>query len=200
MSSLILPSETTYGDIEHDLIENEPPGLFPMGQYSLWGQMRKLFADALQVLADQLTQWYLNLDPSTVDLDDIPEWEEMLGIPSDATKDLTHRRAFIMSRFQRGPFTRTRRRLIVESFIIATFGQAIEFDPTGVPFVTGGIPFYSGSDSLVGTYNIVEDIPNFAYDVRILNTITVDEPGLTRELRRITPAGITFTITFTATP
>jgi hypothetical protein len=40
----------------------------------------------------------------------------------------------------------------------------------------------------------------FYYEVRILNTITIDEQGLRRELDRITPAGITYDITYTPTP
>lgn len=197
----LLPAEGTYTDIEHDLIENEPPGLFPGDQNSNWGQTRKVFADYLQVLADKMGQWYTNLDPRTVDINDIGEWEDMVGVPRFAAdRTLEQRRAFVMARFQRGPFTRTRRRLLVESFIAATFGVPIIFSTDGVAFTAGGVPFFSGADSLVGTYRIVEDIPNFHYDVRILDTITVDEPGLTRELDRITPAGISFTIISTPAP
>lgn len=40
----------------------------------------------------------------------------------------------------------------------------------------------------------------FFYEVRLLNTLGVDIAGLTRELARITPAGITFAITQTPSP
>jgi hypothetical protein len=190
-----------YTDIERDFIDNEPPGLFPTDQSSVWGQVRSVYGAYLQTLADMLTKWYGNLDPATVSDDDLPEWEEMLNLPAgNTTLTTTARRANIIARFQRGPFTRTRRRLLVESFITPTFGTAISFDPTGVPFVSAGIPFFSGTSSLTGTYNIVENIPAFSYQVRILNTITVDTIGMTRELTRITPAGIAFTILSTATP
>ena len=201
MSDLIISPEGVYTDIEHDFIENEPPGLFPGGQDSTWGQIRATYAAELQAIADTLTKWYGNLDPATVSSDDIPEWEYMLHLPqSNMALSDAARRNNIVARYGVGPFTRTRRREIVESFITATFGAPIIFDPTGVPFVSAGIPFYSGSTSLIGTYNIVENIPAFSYQVRILNTIAVDTVGLTRELARITPAGIVFTVISTATP
>lgn len=40
----------------------------------------------------------------------------------------------------------------------------------------------------------------FYYEVRILNTITVDDAALRRELDRITPAGYAYDITYTSTP
>jgi len=201
MTSVTIPAEGTYGDIEHDLIENEPPGLFPSDQRSAWGQMRKVFANYLQVLADQLTAWYVNLDPSTVDINDIPEWEEMLAVPQSVTgSTLLVRRNFVMSRRQRGAFTRTRRRLIVESFILATFGEAPSFTPDGLTLDAGGISLFSGETSLIGTYTIPESIETFSYSVRIKNTITVDDVGLARELGRITPSGISFNVVYVATP
>ena len=198
--SLVIPPEGTYGDIEHDFIENEPPGLFPTDQNSLWGQARKIFTDELQVVADKMAQWYLNLDPRTVHVDDMPEWEYMLNIPDSTGKTDEARRAFILARRERGPFTRTRRRKIVESFITATFGVPIMFTPTGVPFTAGGIPFFSGEDSLVGTYTIIENIPAYSYEVRVLDSLDIDVVGLQRELDRITPAVYSFTITETPTP
>lgn len=200
MPSLAIPIEGSYGDLEHDLIENEPPVLFPIGQDSLWGQMRKIRADYLQDVVDQLSTWYDNLDPETCDDVDIASWEALYSIPIDTTKALLARQNFVISRRTRGAFTRTRRRLIVEAFIAATFGQAIQFSSLGVPFVDDGIPFFSGIFDFDGVYNIVEDIPAFTYDVRILTGTDVDEVGLARELARITPAGITFTITDTDTP
>lgn len=159
MSLPVIPPEGLYGDIEHDFIENEPPGLFPTDQNSYWGQARKVFTDHLQVLADKFSQWYLNLDPATTNVDDMPEWEYMLGIPDGTGKITEARRSFIQARLERGPFTRARRRKIVESFISATFGEAITFDAFGVPFTAGGIPFFSGADSLVGAYVILDNSP-----------------------------------------
>lgn len=193
-----IPVEGTYLDIELDLADNEPPGLLPTDQTSYWGQLRRVFADNLQVLADQMEQWYLNLDPRTVNADDMPEWEYLENIPtSPAGKTLDDRRAFVLSRNGRGAFTRTRRRVLVESFIAAVFGVP------PLALVVGGVPFTDDGFTLGGEftladlqalYEIVEDIPGFAYTVNILDTVGEDTDGLTRELYRITPAGITFTI------
>jgi hypothetical protein len=185
--------EEPYGDIELDLIDNEPPGLFPADQLSVWGQVRKTWADYMQVnLSNPLDQWYLNLDPRTTSIDDMPEWEYELGIPASPAVAEARRRAFILMRLEKGPFTKARRRRVVEAFIEQTFGQATDFTLDGVPIGSPGITLYSGLTSLEGTYRIYEDVPNYCYYVNVLNSIPVD--GLTRELRRITPAGITFTV------
>lgn len=199
---LALPPEGTYSDLELDFIENEPPGLFPGDQNSYWGQTRKVFADYLQVLADQLSTWYTNLDPRATDATDINNWEKMLGIPlqTGSGRTLQARRAFVSARQQRGPFTRTRRRTLVESFILATMGASLSLTAAGLSLDASGLSLLAESFSLTGTYNIVENIPNFSYDVRILNTILLDQAGLNRELTRLTPAGITYTLTITATP
>lgn len=198
---LSIAPEGVYTDAERNLIDNEPPGLFPGDQNSYWGQVRKVLGAKLQDFNDTLAQWYLNLNPGTVNEADMHNWERQFGIPISSTdKTLEQRRAFVEQRFQKGSFTRTRRRLVVESFIVATFGVAPTFDSFGIPFDAGGIPFFSDITDLAGTYNIVEDIPNFTYDVRILDTIDIDEDGLRRELDRITPAGIEYTITMTPTP
>lgn len=198
MASLNIPAPVIPTDIEQNFIENEPPGLFPMDQDSVWGQMRKLFADDMQSLADQLEQWWANLDPLQSDDADLTNWEEMLGIPWAANgRTSEQRKSFVVSRRVRGPFTNTRRNTIVESFIAATFNPPIEFTADGVSFGTGvdsGIPFGSELASLVGTYSIYQDVRNFLYKVWITSNAAVDIAGLQRELLRITPAGITFTI------
>lgn len=193
-----LPAEGAYTDAEHNWIDNEPPGLLPGDQSSYWGQMRKVFTDQIQTVIDLFTEFYTDLDPSTVDADDIGNWEAELAIPSDTTKSLATRQAFVITHLAKGAFTRTRRVQIVEAFIMATFGQTMEFTLAGIPFDAGGIPFFGDITSLAGTYRIVEDIPSFSYDVRILDTITVD--GLDRELAHFTPAGISFTISYVAVP
>jgi hypothetical protein len=187
--------EGSYTDVEREFIENEPPGLFPQDQSSVWGQVRSVYAAQLQTLADLLTKWYGNLDPRTVSDDDLSEWEYMLDLPSGNTAlSPALRRAAIQSRFKRGPFTRTRRNEIIESFIIPTFGDATLLTGAGVPLTTSGVTLYSGVSSIAGTYLVVEDIPHFAYTVYVLSAVSVDTVGLTRELKRITPSGISFTI------
>ena len=165
-----LPPEGIYSDIERDLIDNEPPGLFPDDQTSLWGQVRKVFGDELQVnFADKLAAWYLNLDPRTVGVDDMPEWEEMLAIPGiphgvDTTRTEDQRRAMILSRREQGVFTTSRIKRVVESFIKATFGPATQFTPDGLVLDASGLTMFSGSDSLAGTYTVRQ-----ARDNMILN-------------------------------
>lgn len=190
-----LPAEVPYSNIELDLIDNEPPGLFPVGQDSYWGQVRKVFADYLQhQIMDLLDAWYNNLDPRTCDANDIAMWESMLGLSSNTSLPLDDRRAAVQARMTYGAFTRTARQDVVETFLTATFGPATEFTPTGIPFDAAGISMYSGVTSLAGLYSISEDITNFAYTVTIDNSVNVDTSALTRALQRITPAGINFSI------
>lgn len=198
----VLPSEGAYSSLELDFIDNEPPGLFPQNQDSYWGAFRKLVADYLTANGvDLFAKWYNNLDPRVVDGDDIDEWEYEVATPvSPVALTLPQRRQRVMSRLYKGVFKRAVRAAVVESYILPTFGEAASFTPDGLTFTSAGISLYSGVTSLTGTYRIVENIGAFSYDVRILNTITVDQVGLTRDLLRLTPAGISFTITSTATP
>lgn len=193
---ITIPPETQYSDTELNWIEAEPPGLFPSDQSGLWGQARKVFADYFQrEIVDKLAEIYDSLDPAVANEVGIARWEQMLGIPINPTRPLESRRAFVQSRRERGPFTHTRRRKIIEAFITATFGVAPVFGTGGIPLTAGGIPLFSGVNSLADTYHVIEDIPGRSYDVRILDAITVDEDGLTRELDRITPQPIAFTLT-----
>jgi hypothetical protein len=161
MVNLAIPPETAYTDIERDLIDNEPPGLFPGDQISVWGQVRKVYADYMQYnLADVLNEWYMNLDPRTVGIGDVPEWEYMLDTPENSALSIERRRSFLASRREQGAFTRSRRARLVESFITATFGPATDFTPDGLPFNASGIPLYSGVTSLAGTYSIREPMDN----------------------------------------
>jgi hypothetical protein len=193
-----LPVEGTYSQEELNWIDWEPSGRFPADQASFWGQMRKVFADYIQVQGyDRIDDWYKALDSRQVGDDEIHNWEIMLGIPVDPSKSIRERRTLIAARSRRGAFTRSWRRDVVESFILATFGDPIIFTPGGVPFTSDGIPFYAGTFDIAGTYNIVEDIPGYAYTVRILDSITVST-GMLRELQRITPSPIDDNITIEA--
>lgn len=188
-----LPAEEPYGDIELDMIENEPAGLFPDGQDSLWGQYRKTISDYLQLnVADALAQWYENLDPRTTHEDDLPEYEAMFGVPyAPSNLTIAQRRSFVLSRMYRGLLTRTNRNQIIESFITPTFGPALSFDPGGLTLDAGGLSLFSGASGDVKTmYRVYEDVLNFKYEVRVRDDLDVDMIGLRRELRRVTPAGI----------
>jgi len=197
-----IPAETTYSDVELEIIATEPPGLFPSSQSTVWGQIRKVFADYMQAnFVDIFTAWYNNLDPRTVDASDISEWEYMVGLVAAAGANLQNRQAAVVARMRYGPFTRTNRQAAVEAFLGTSFGAAVTFTPTGVPFDPSGLPLYSGVYSLAGAYTITEDIPNFSYTVAIDPAFAVDVAALTRALTRITPAGYNFVITHgTVTP
>jgi hypothetical protein len=153
MAQLTIPPQGTVSDIERDFIDNEPPGLFNQGQDSLWGQMRKVFADYLQVVVDQLASWYFNLDPAAVDEFDMHLWEEMYGIPTDITKTLAARRAILAIRFEKGPFTRERRDKIIQYFIDAGSNSnaiPILLSPIGVAFDAGGLALSPEPASVAG--------------------------------------------------
>ena len=190
---LSYPSVTSYSDTELRWIESEPSGLLPTDQDSFWGQQRKVFCDYMQTeMFDKLEAYYANMSPLTCDEDDIANWEIMLGIPVDTAKSLAYRRAFVQIRRYRGAFTRTFRKQVVELFINAANGIPILFfTPGGLPF-SDSVPllFGSGTFDTSTAYAIVEDIPNFTYAVKIRDDVGVDEVGLRRELKRITPAPI----------
>lgn len=195
-----LPAERPYTDTELNWIDSEPPGLLPSDQSGLWGVARKVFADYLQrEITDLMESIYNSLDPSTADARGMARWEELLGIPVNTGKTLEERRAFVMSRRERGPFTRSRRDRIIEAFIRTTFGPVPELGLSGIPLTGGGIPLYSGEDSLIGTYHVVEGDPTNPYlrtfDIRLLPSIALDEDGLEREFNRVIPAPYGFTIT-----
>lgn len=191
----VVPPVAPFTDIERDFIDNEPPGLFPIDQTSYWGQIRKVQTDLLQDLADQMAQWYRNLDPNTVDESDISEWEFIEGLPvAPAGKSLEERRAAVISRRARGPLTRARRRAIVESFISSVVGPPLQLFPGGLALSAGGLQLFAEPGAVTTKYEIVEDIPNYTYTVSVLTSAGIDEAGLTRELTRATPAGIDFDV------
>lgn len=196
----ILTPVTAFTEAEANYADEEPPGLFPDNQNSNWGLRRKVFSDQMQQVVAQLAVLYQEIFSQTSDTY-IDRWEQDLGIPvAVAGKTLDDRRRIILSRIRVGPFTRTARREIVESYIYATFGETVSLTPSGVPLTSGGVSLYGETSSVAALYNIVEDIPNFSYQVRIKDTVTEDTVGLTRDLARVTPAHISFTIVHVATP
>jgi hypothetical protein len=193
-------SEDPLLPVEANLWDMEPPGLFPANQNSYWGTYRRVFGEQLQTLVNMLDQFYLNMSPLTVNADDMNEWEYQMGLPTDPTKDLEARRIVVMNYLHYGAFTRTWRKSIVEDFIRVTLGTPIMLFPEGVALVSAGVPLHGESvDDLTTLYSIVEHVETFTYDVRINSRYTVDEVGLNRALRRITPCSINFTVTYVAT-
>lgn len=195
-----IPPEGLYTEAEKHFIESSPDGLWPDNQDSVFGQVRKCFTDILQEQIDEIT--ILNEEifvPTSLNYLSLREEEYGLTVAPSGASDAT-RRARILGRVRHGLFTRTRVRQVIEDFITATFGEAVSFTTGGVSLSAAGVQLFSGVNSLTGTYNIVENIPNFSYAVYIRSDIGIDLNALTRELTRITPAHISFTIQFIDDP
>lgn len=181
-------------------IDEQPPGIFPDNPDSNFGIRRRIFTNQIQQVADQTTMLYNERFVVTSD-ELLDHHEFQMGLPvSPAGKTLAQRRAEAAARYTFGAFTRTKRREVVEKYITATFGSAPQLTPAGIALSPGGVPLYGDANDLTGLYAIVEDIEDFSYEVRIKNTITPDEDALRRELDRITPAHISYTISYVAIP
>lgn len=189
----ILPAEGVYTRAELEFISLQPPGLWPDGQDSNFGQVRKVVTDILQENIDQLTTLWNEMFPSTA-TDYLSQWEEMLGLPVDETKSVVNRRAGILTARRYGGFTRTLIRGIIDELLTATFGDAIRLTPAGVAMSVGGVPLFADASSLIGLARVYENVRAFSYEVWIKSTTTPDMTTLLRRLQRITPAGITVTV------
>lgn len=190
----LLP-EGPYGQIERRFIELSPVELWPEAQNTVFGNFRKVYCDMAQAKADELTELWFEMFPDTANRY-LSLWEEEYGLPVAPTgKTLAERRSYLLARVRKGPFSRTRLRLTIGDFIAATLlGDSISFGPTGVALDPGGLPLYPGTFSLIGTFRVYENVRNFSYEVWIKSTITPDIARLTRELDRITPAHLSYTI------
>lgn len=190
----VLPAEGIYSDVERVFIENSPPRMWPDNQNSNFGQIRKVICDIFQECVDEIN--HLS-DESYIPTasEYLSVWEDIVRVPiAPSGKTDIQRRAIILPRLQYGPFTKARVRQIIEGFIEATFGPAISFTPAGVDLPAGGVPLYSGAFSLVGSYRVYYDPRVFAYAVWLKSSTTPDIASLTKELLRVTPAGIAVTI------
>ena len=189
-----LPSEVPFTDAELAFFEDSPPGLFPDNQNSNFGfVIRKLFSDYIQALIGQQQTMYNErfVDTSTQFLD---EWEHQEDLPQNPTSiTLSQRRQAVLGRVRKGPFTWDRRAQVLDSFVTSSFGDPVKFTPSGIGFDASGIPLYAGVTTSIGAYRVYEDIRNYSYEVWLKSGFTPGA-GFTRELQRITPAGITFTI------
>lgn len=192
-----LPPEGNWTEAELVFMDESPPGLFPENQDSNFGYiLRKIFSDIAQDVANWQDVLYNEHFVDTA-VATLPQWEIEYGLPpiDPASTSLEFQRANIQARVQRGPFTRERRANIIRQFVQTTFGTPIQLVPQGVPISLGGIPIYGESASVDSLFLVVENVPGFSYLVWIAATNTPDLVALTRELKRITPAGISFTIT-----
>jgi hypothetical protein len=189
----ILPEEQPPTKAERYFI-SQTPRIFPANQDSNWGQHRKIFTDAVQLLIDQQSLIWKERFVARADTF-LDEWEFQAGIPENPPGlSVGQRRLKILNRLRSGPFTDQRRIEIIEPYILATFGVSVELGPGGVS-LTGGIPLMAdaGGDPRQ-YYRVYEDVRNFAYEVWIASGLTPDVAGMLRDLKRITPAGITATI------
>jgi hypothetical protein len=182
------------GDLEQVFIEESPARLWPSNPDSVFGMLRKTLVDPLQQGADTFAQLFVELFFNTTTVY-FPRWEDQVGIPaSRAMQSIENRRVWLENRGLRAPFTRTRRRKLIEQAIRETFGPAVMLTPAGVPLLEAGVPLYSGEYSLEGLYRIDEQVEEFHYKVYIKYDIDVDADALPRELAWMTPAGISFEI------
>lgn len=189
----MLPPEEPPTKAERYFISRQP-NIFPSNQDSNWGTLRKAWTDQVQDLIDQQSliwkeRFVLRADTF---LDD---WEFEAGIPEHPSGlTIDQRRAKILNRIRTGPFTEERLIYIIEPYIGSTFGTSVELGPGGVS-LSGGIPLYAdASGDPKQYYRIYHDIQNFAYQVWIASGLTPDIAGMTRDLARITPAGIALTV------
>lgn len=193
----VLPPEGEYTDLERLFISEQPKLLWPTNQNSNLGVLRKALTDLPQEAVDQISELFLELFVVTAS-GYLSRWEEQVGLPKNPPSLTTlQRRNLILSRLIKTPFTRTRRREIVESYLRPTLGAAPQFTPEGLALTPDGIPLFSDVlTDVTDLYFIVEDIEGFAYYVYISDAATVNEVALNRDLFFFTPAGIYFQIAF----
>lgn len=195
-----LPPEGLYGEIERLFIEESPPGLWPENQDSNFGTIRRIITLPLQDASDEMTtifnERFIDTAVALLTLH-----ENQVNLPAgNALKSLAQRRADIKTRKKKGAFTRVRRDNIIRDFINATYGTSLQLGPDGLVLDAGGLALFSdASGPYQALFRVYEDIRNFSYEVWIRNDVTPDLVGMLRELKRITPAGISFAITEKAT-
>jgi Bacteriophage Mu-like, Gp48 len=186
----ILPAEIDFTDPELNFLDESPRGFFPENQDSNWGYRRKVFSDVMWEIYSQLHLLYAEMFPATSQ-EFLDEWERMVGLPANPpNKSIGQRQQNVLNRLRGGPFTRTQRRLIVESYITATFGDALQILPPGIPMIVAGQKLYNEPGDVTQLYMILETVEQFKYEVRIKTGMAIDTVGLERDLRWYTPAGI----------
>ena len=186
----ILPEEINFTDPELNFMDESPRGFFPENQDSNWGWKRKVFSDVMWDVYAQFHLIYSEMFPQTSQ-EFLEDWERMVGLPANPpNKSVGQRQQSVLNRLRGGPFTRTQRRLIVESYITATFGDALQLLPPGIPMIVAGQKLYNEPGDVTQLYMILETVEQFKYEVRIKTGMAIDQVGLERDLRWYTPAGI----------
>lgn len=187
-----------YSDLERLFIAEQPKFLWPENQETNFGAFRKAITDLPQLAVDQLTALAIEMFVATAN-GYLTRWEDQVGLPRSPNADIALRRATILERTAKTPFTRTRRRTIVERYLQTSLGNDVQLTTDGVPLLPEGIPLFSGElEDVSNLYFIVEDISDFSYTVYIAISAAPDMVALEREMRFFTPAGINFSFqTFT---
>lgn len=190
-----IPAEGSYSESEKRFIETSPPGLWPENQNSIFGQIRKVLTDEFQARRDEIQmlsqERFIPTSSQYLSL-----WEEVFGVAIAPTgKTNAQRQAILRACLQYGRFTRAQRNAIIEALLGPTVGvgDPAAFGPSGIPILTG-IPLYGSPGSVTEKYRVYESQDDFTYQVWIDSGNVPDVDALTRELKRVTPAGISFTI------
>ncbi len=187
-----------YSDLERLFIAEQPRFLWPENQETNFGALRKALTDLPQLALDQLFALALEMFVATAD-GYLPLWESQVGLPPNPSAPIGLRRATILERTRKTPFTRERRRKIIERYLQGQLGESVALVPEGVALTPEGIPLYSGeTEDVTNLYFVLEIIDEFRYVVYFALGATPDLVALERELEFFTPAGISFTFdTFT---
>src|SRR3954452_10281891 len=112
----ILPEEGVKTDMEELFISEQPVNLFPTNQNSNFGLLRSLITTVFQDAMD-LLMFLSNETFIASSMDYLSRWELEMGLPQELDgMSIELRRIFLLNRRSIAPFTRTRRRLLVELF------------------------------------------------------------------------------------
>jgi hypothetical protein len=198
-----LPPEGAYTDAEQLFISESPPKLFPENQNSNFGLLRRVLTSQPQEGTDTLTQLVAQMFIATATGTNgyLGLWEKQLGLPVAPTgvSDIVRRSRLSLHR-SIDLFSTLRIEETIESFLAFTSGGIpTSLTPTGVPTSAAGITLYGEGGTTTSQYRVYYNPRNFSYEVWIVNSSTPDLVTLTRELKFITPAGMTVTIDNTKT-
>jgi hypothetical protein len=191
-----LPPEGLYSEMERRVIDASPDGLWPDNQDSNFGQLRAVTIAPMQDILDLLDLLSNEMFVQTA-LRYLSLWEEEVGLPSNPEgQSVENRRASVLSRLQKGPFTRTRRRDIVRRFIQAFFGPPIALVPEGVPIPPEGLGLFAEGTSVDDLFIITEEVENFHFTVIVDQSVGIDIDGLSNALDAVMYAGLSFTVIY----
>jgi len=181
-----------YSDLERLFIAEQPRFLWPENQETNFGALRKTLTDVPQLAVDQLLGLSLEMFVATAS-GYLTLWEEQVGLPRNPNGEIGLRRATILERTRKTPFTRERRRNIVERYLQGQLGESVALTPDGVALTTEGLELFTGVlGDVTLLYFILEIIEDYRYIVFFDVAATPDLVALERELEFFTPAGITF--------